>query len=154
MLASGGHPNPPTWSRVLWSVIEGLVAAALLLAGGLEALQAAALATALPFSIVLLLMAWATIRALRLDAKVRERDAMQERLDRVTAHLTGRFRNNLGKFPELESYVDDRIDYRITRSRGLFAKRDGGQPGHEDQPARREARLPRRPRDGGSNPAG
>ena len=31
MLASGGHPNPPMWSRVLWALLEGLLAAALLL---------------------------------------------------------------------------------------------------------------------------
>ena len=30
MLASGGHPNPPMWSRVLWALLEGLLAAALL----------------------------------------------------------------------------------------------------------------------------
>lgn len=33
MLSSGGMVEPPTWSRVMWSVIEGLAAAALLLAG-------------------------------------------------------------------------------------------------------------------------
>ncbi|HCQ18062.1 MAG TPA: choline transporter, partial [Dermacoccus sp.] len=26
MLASGGHPNPPTWSRVLWALMEGAIA--------------------------------------------------------------------------------------------------------------------------------
>src|SRR5690625_92462 len=25
MLASGGHPNPPIWSRVLWAVLEGQI---------------------------------------------------------------------------------------------------------------------------------
>ncbi len=33
MLASGGMVEPPTWSRVMWSLIEGAAAAALLLAG-------------------------------------------------------------------------------------------------------------------------
>ncbi|MGO1736828.1 MAG: BCCT family transporter, partial [Leucobacter sp.] len=50
MLASGGHPNPPVWSRVLWALIEGILALALLLAGGsnaLSALQAGSLLTAL-----------------------------------------------------------------------------------------------------------
>ncbi|MGP5073836.1 BCCT family transporter, partial [Arthrobacter rhombi] len=39
MLASGGDTDPPKWSRVLWASLEGLVAIALLLAGGLGALQ-------------------------------------------------------------------------------------------------------------------
>src|SRR5690606_39880960 len=42
MLASGGDPEPPTWSRVFWSVMEGAVAAVLLTVGdetGLTALR-------------------------------------------------------------------------------------------------------------------
>src|SRR5699024_6918577 len=35
MLPSGGPPSPPIWSRVLWAVLDGLLAAALLLSGGL-----------------------------------------------------------------------------------------------------------------------
>ena len=33
MLASGGNPDPPTWSRVFWAVTEGVVAATLIVAG-------------------------------------------------------------------------------------------------------------------------
>ncbi|WP_449279162.1 BCCT family transporter [Leucobacter sp. GX0328] len=123
MLASGGHPNPPTWSRVLWSLLEGAVAIALLLAGGLKSLQAAALATALPFSVILILMGVATIKALRIDDQVLERFERRQRLERVTEHITSHWANTLGDLPEVESYVDDRIDYRISRSRGLFANR-------------------------------
>ncbi|MGO1830890.1 MAG: BCCT family transporter, partial [Brevibacterium yomogidense] len=60
MLASGGHPNPPTWSRVMFALLEGLLAIGLLMSGGLTALQAGSLITALPFSVILLLMCWAT----------------------------------------------------------------------------------------------
>ncbi len=67
MLASGGHPNPPAWSRILFSLLEGALAVGLLLAGGLQALQAGALATALPFSVLLLLMCVATLKALHQD---------------------------------------------------------------------------------------
>src|SRR5699024_3342863 len=81
MLASGGHPNPPTWSRVLWAVLEGVVAAARLLAGGLEALQAGALATALPFSVVLILMVISNVKALRFDLHLAEREEIKEQLE-------------------------------------------------------------------------
>ncbi len=123
MLASGGHPNPPTWSRVLWSVLEGVVAISLLLAGGLQSLQAAALATALPFSVVLLLMSWATLRALRIDDRVLDRARRIERLERVTEHITSELAGSLSERPELESWVDDRIDYRISRTRGAIRRR-------------------------------
>src|SRR5690606_19255034 len=35
MLTNGGHEVSPLWQRVFWAVVEGVVAAALLLAGGL-----------------------------------------------------------------------------------------------------------------------
>ncbi len=56
MLASGGNPNPPVGQRVFWALSEGAVAAVLLLAGGLGALQTAAITTGLPFTVILLLM--------------------------------------------------------------------------------------------------
>jgi choline/glycine/proline betaine transport protein len=123
MLASGGHPNPPTWSRVLWAAIEGVVAIALLLAGGLTSLQSAALATALPFSVILLLMSWSTIRALRLDHKVLARAELRERIQHVTEYATSEWAQTIGQHPEVESYVDHRIDYRLERTRGIFSKR-------------------------------
>ena len=43
MLTSGGHPDPPVWQRIFWAVSEGVIAAVLLLSGGLAALQSAAI---------------------------------------------------------------------------------------------------------------
>ena len=56
MIASGGDPDPPRSHRVFWAVAEGVVAAILLLAGGLGALQAGAISTGLPFTLVLLVV--------------------------------------------------------------------------------------------------
>ncbi len=70
MLASGGNPQPPVWSRVFWAVLEGLIAATLLIAGavtgqdGLSALQTMAILLALPFSLVMIAMMVATAKAL------------------------------------------------------------------------------------------
>jgi choline/glycine/proline betaine transport protein len=55
-LQAGGDTHPPLSERIQWGVAVGAVAAALLLAGGLGALQAIAIAAALPFSIVLVTM--------------------------------------------------------------------------------------------------
>lgn len=65
IIASGGNPDPPVGTRLFWAVTEGLVAAALLAAGGLAALQAASITAALPFTIVLILSCISLIIALR-----------------------------------------------------------------------------------------
>jgi len=66
IIASGGNPNPPVGTRLFWALAEGTVAAALLVAGGLKALQAAAITAALPLTIVLLMAAYAlTITLIR-----------------------------------------------------------------------------------------
>ncbi|MBQ0862210.1 BCCT family transporter [Streptomyces sp. RK75] len=70
MLASGGDPNPPVWSRVFWSFSEGALAIALLVASGtgtasLTTLQTAAIITALPFSLVMIGMCVATVKSFR-----------------------------------------------------------------------------------------
>ena len=54
IIAAGGKVDAPVPQRVFWCTAEGLVAIALLLGGGLKALQAASLATGFPFAIVLL----------------------------------------------------------------------------------------------------
>ncbi|MDX5372785.1 MAG: choline BCCT transporter BetT [Pseudomonadaceae bacterium] len=71
MLASGGQVHTPLWQRLFWSILIGVVAIALLLADGLKALQTATIASALPFSIVLLAAIWGLLRALKLDATKR-----------------------------------------------------------------------------------
>jgi len=119
MLASGGHPDPPIWSRVVWATLEGLVAAALLIAGGLNALQAGALATALPFSIVLLLMCWANVRALKQDHRIQEEEALRQQLNQASEVIS----QQVSRSPELESFVDDRIDYRLQTARNVWTKR-------------------------------
>jgi len=54
-LTSGGKLDSPTTQRVFWAVMEGVVAAVLLIGGGLSTLQTASVSTGLPFAIVLLI---------------------------------------------------------------------------------------------------
>jgi BCCT family betaine/carnitine transporter len=63
-ITAGGKVDAPVAQRVFWATFEGLVAIALLLGGGLAALQAAAVSTGFPFAIVLLLGAYALVRGL------------------------------------------------------------------------------------------
>lgn len=63
-ITAGGKVDAPVAQRVFWAIFEGLVAIALLLGGGLGALQAAAVSTGLPFAIVLLLGSFALVKGL------------------------------------------------------------------------------------------
>nr|BFF07683.1 BCCT family transporter [Brevibacterium otitidis] len=139
MLASGGHPNPPMWSRVLFALLEGVIAIGLLLAGGLEALQAASLATALPFSIILVLIAVATLQAFRKE------DVRQEALRRaiesrqVSEYLAEEFDDVLGD--QVDHRVDNRIDYRLSATKNFWERGRGRRDAEgESDVARRAGR--------------
>ncbi len=67
-ITAGGHANAPVGRCLFWCVLEGLVAIALLLGGGLLSLQAAALAAGFPFTLVLIGMALTTWMELRREA--------------------------------------------------------------------------------------
>jgi len=73
MLTNGGDPHPIWKQRLFWAVLEGVIAAILLVAGAvsgadaLSALQTASVTSGLPFSIVLAFMCWGLVRALRRD---------------------------------------------------------------------------------------
>ena len=67
IITSGGNEDPPVWQRIFWAVTEGAVAAALLLAGGLSALQAAAISSALPFAFVMLFMCYGLYKGLQME---------------------------------------------------------------------------------------
>ena len=64
-LISMGDEHPPARFRVFWGMAIGAVAAVLLFAGGLKALQTASIVAALPFSIVVILAAFGLCKSLR-----------------------------------------------------------------------------------------
>ncbi|CAG0903302.1 unnamed protein product, partial [Cyprideis torosa] len=49
-ITSGGKLDAPVGQRIFWALLEGGVAAALLFAGGLKALQSAVISIGLPFA--------------------------------------------------------------------------------------------------------
>ena len=63
-ITAGGKINSPVSQKVFWVVMEGALAVALLLGGGLVALQAMAVSTGLPFTIVLLVGCIAIVKGL------------------------------------------------------------------------------------------
>ena len=62
-LTSGGKLDSPRTQRVFWAIMEGAIAAVLLLGGGLGALQTAAVSSGLPFAAVLIVMCWSMRKA-------------------------------------------------------------------------------------------
>ncbi len=72
MMSSRGNPNPPNRVKIMWGVLVSAIAVSLLLAGGLKAVQTATIVFALPFSLVLVLMAVSVMRAIHQDWKVEQ----------------------------------------------------------------------------------
>jgi len=68
-ISAGGKVNAPVPQRVFWASFEGLVAIALLLGGGLVALQAMAVSTGFPFAIVLLGAAFSLVKGLMAEPR-------------------------------------------------------------------------------------
>ena len=63
-ITAGGKVNAPVPQRAFWAILEGVVAIALLLGGGLVALQAMAVSAGFPFTIVLLVGCVAIVKGL------------------------------------------------------------------------------------------
>ncbi len=140
MLTSGGtDEETPVWQRIFWSVTEGCIAAALLMAGGLAALQTATIASALPFTIVMLLMCWGLLRALRIEGvkRVTLRDAMiaprvphrpvswEKRLSRIIHHPG---------YPEVRNFLRNVVEPSLQKVEAEFAKRSvTATVAHDDQ---------------------
>ncbi|HEX9789654.1 MAG TPA: BCCT family transporter [Kiloniellales bacterium] len=70
-ITAGGKVDAPVAQRIFWACFEGLVAIALLLGGGLGALQAASVSTGLPFAVVLLFGCVALVKGLLSEPRVR-----------------------------------------------------------------------------------
>ena len=67
-MLSMGDDHPPQQFRIVWGLGEGFVAAVLLMAGGLGALQTASIAAALPVSVIMLMMTYGIVKSLNEDS--------------------------------------------------------------------------------------
>ena len=82
-LTSGGKLDSPVPQRVFWAIMEGVLAAVLLLGGGLQTLQTASITTGLPFTLILLCIIYTLYIGLSQEVYVEE--AVQKRLTEVRA---------------------------------------------------------------------
>lgn len=114
MLASGGQEKTPAWQRLFWSLGIGVMAIALLLADGLQALQTATIASALPFSIVLIAAIWGLLRALQLDVTKRRTHRQMHLAPRPTPanedwHRRVRTLMNFPRYPALQRFLKETV---------------------------------------------
>jgi glycine betaine transporter len=65
MLSEGGTLNPSNKIKMTWGIIQSALAAVLLLAGGLNVLQTASIAAALPFAIIMIVMCFSLLKGLK-----------------------------------------------------------------------------------------
>jgi choline-glycine betaine transporter len=70
MLSQGGSLHPRTWLVVTWGSMIGAVAIALLLAGGLDAIQTTVIVFGIPFLAVMLGVCYSLIKQLRAEPVV------------------------------------------------------------------------------------
>lgn len=63
-MTAGGRTDTPLRQKVIWLFAVGGIGVVLLLSGGLNSLQAGAIATGLPLAVILLLMCWGTLKGL------------------------------------------------------------------------------------------
>lgn len=71
-LTSGGKIDSPVPQRVFWAIMEGVLAAILLLGEGLKTLQTASISTGLPFTVILLIIIYSLYIDLKQELYVEE----------------------------------------------------------------------------------
>ena len=88
-LTCGGLPDAGRNLRVFWAVFEGVIAAVLLIGGGLTALQTASIVTGLPFAFVLLLMCVTVWMGLKSEYETLQSEEYRRRVGQPAREDTG-----------------------------------------------------------------
>ncbi len=101
-LASGGAMRTPVWQRIFWASAQGVLAAVLLLAGGLSALQTASITSALPFAIIMLIAAVGLWRALQIEGY---------RETSLRHHMNSGRHNRLGDSKHWQKRLHNLVDF-------------------------------------------
>nr|WP_240720987.1 BCCT family transporter [Pseudarthrobacter sp. NamE2] len=95
MISTGGDVEPKNWLRIFWALSAAAVAIVLLLANGLQAIQTAAILTAVPFSVVIILMCVATARAFHVEHETFMRAQRRLARDQLAAQVTERMQDSM-----------------------------------------------------------
>lgn len=66
-IASNNTPHAPKWQNAFWGILLAFISIAMLYAGGIHSLQTMTLVAALPFGLIMLLLCFCLLKALRTD---------------------------------------------------------------------------------------
>jgi len=151
MIAHKGDPNPPRLTRIFWASASGVIAASLIWVSSLSAdgdsgmagLQALALLSALPFSVVMIGMAISLWRSLsqevkvieRLELRLRQREFMERYSDRLTDEVSDR----------VEDRFAEQVEAQVAEHLSTYTGEVPVVPAAEDDTARGRRRGPRNP---------
>lgn len=85
MFTGKGVLTPSRWLRLTWGVVQALVAAVLLMSGGLAALQTMSIVAAFPFMVLMIFMALSLLKSLRNERRQAElhEALLRERIQRM-----------------------------------------------------------------------
>ncbi len=83
-MSAGGVLNPNRVIRLVWGAVMAAIAAVLLLAGGLPALENASILAGLPFVIITIAMCVSLYKALKADAREEERQEESREAEEAT----------------------------------------------------------------------
>ena len=78
MLTSNGNLNPPNGKKILWGVLQSILAVGLLIAGGLNPLQSISIAAAFPFIFIMLLTCISMVKALKQEKLDTSKEVQQQ----------------------------------------------------------------------------
>ncbi|CAM3237674.1 Glycine betaine transporter BetL [Arthrobacter ulcerisalmonis] len=118
MISTGGDVEPKNWLRIFWALAAAAAAIALLLADGLQAIQTAAILTAVPFSVVIILMCVATAKAFHLEHAALLRGQRKVARDQLTAHVTEHVQDSVHDSVQehYEEHLADRVQDQIAEA--------------------------------------
>ncbi|NNC23554.1 choline BCCT transporter BetT [Salinisphaera sp. USBA-960] len=129
-ILSDVNHDAPTWMRILWAAVIGIVTLALLTAGGLTALQSTTVIMGLPFSVVLFFIMAGLLMALRAETlKKDSRGPIQPRgaaSPESGAHWQQRLRRAMS-FPGHEQarrYITDIVQPAMEEVRDALQQQD------------------------------
>ncbi|XAS65592.1 BCCT family transporter [Pseudarthrobacter sp. So.54] len=123
MLSTGGDVEPKNWIRIFWALSAAAVAIALLLANGLEAIQTAAILTALPFSVVILMMCVATAKAFHQEHAMLMRAQRKLAREQLAAQVSEDVQDSLEE--QYKGHVADQVAAAVESQ---FTKGPSSQP--------------------------
>ncbi|MBM7051116.1 MULTISPECIES: BCCT family transporter [unclassified Rothia (in: high G+C Gram-positive bacteria)] len=118
MISTHGSPEPKTWIRVFWTMVAGLAAVGLLVAGGTDSLttiQTVAILTALPFSAVILLMCASLAKTLRHEHNLIVRAQRRQTRREIERAISDRVADNIDEMvaSEVKTSVSKVVDARV-----------------------------------------